>query len=368
MGAWCKYLGNGPAVSDDAVRSLTTGSGPRQAEELAEVRKCFVAARLNSTEFAARANGFVYDRSMPARALSSGTITFGLVSIPVKLYTAASAEGFSFNMLHKKCSGRMKQQYVCPTCNETVERGDMTKGYEHAKNQYVIFSDEELKALESPKSNTMEITEFVPATSIDLAYLNKTYWLGPDKGGDKAYKLLAESMIRSGKVAIGKYYARGREELVMIRPFKEGLALHYVYHATEMRDFSEVDTGATVTLKDVERDMADKLIEQLSAAEFHPENYKDEYVSRVAGAVEQKVAGQQLTTAPEQPAAQIIDLFEALKRSLETTKATNDAKAAPEVPAAPPPAPAEKAIAEKKPIAKASPKERASKKKAAGES
>jgi DNA end-binding protein Ku len=264
---------------------------------------------------------------MAARAIGTGTISFGLVSIPVKLYTATASENVSFNLIHKKCNGRIKQQIFCPTDNEIVERGDLVKGYEYAKNQYVLFTDEELDALESAKTNSLEIVEFVPASTVDWIYISKTYYLGPDKGGDKAYKLLSEAMDRTEKIAVGRYWTRGKEQLVLLRPYSNGLVLHYAHYASEVRSFDEVDTGATFTFKPIEAELADKLIAQLATAEFKPDQFKDEYVERVKTAVEQKVSGQEVAVAPEQPATQIIDLFEALKRSLsDGDGAANDAR------------------------------------------
>jgi DNA end-binding protein Ku len=253
---------------------------------------------------------------MAARAIASGTISFGLVSIPVKLYTAASSEQVSFNMLHKKCGGRIKQQLFCPTDNEVVERNDTIKGYEHARGQYVQFTEEELKAFESERSNAIEITEFVPLESVDFVHVEKSYYLGPDKGGDKAYKLLSEAMDHKTRVAVGRWAARGKEQLVLIRPYADGLILHQLYYANEVRAWDEIDTGAKLGFSDKERDLAEKLIEQLSSDEFEAEKYSDTFSDRVLAAVEQKVAGQEVTIAPEAPKAQIIDLFEALKKSL----------------------------------------------------
>jgi len=263
---------------------------------------------------------------MAARAIGTGTISFGLVSIPVKLYTATSSEAVSFNLIHAKCKGRIKQQIFCPTDNEIVERNDLVKGYEYAKNQYVLFTEEELDALEAAKTNSLEIVEFVPAETVDWIYISKTYYLGPDKGGDKAYKLLSAAMERTKKIAVGRYFTRGKEQLVLLRPYKNGLILHYAYYANEVRAYDEVDTGAVIATKPIEDELADKLIAQLTIPEFNPEQYRDEYVERVKAAVEQKVAGQEVTVPPEQPPAQIIDLFEALKRSLsEAGSAANDA-------------------------------------------
>jgi DNA end-binding protein Ku len=254
---------------------------------------------------------------MPARAIQSGIISFGLVSIPVKLYTAAASESVSFHYLHKKCGGRMKQQYLCPTEGEVVERSDMVRGYEYAKNQYVLFTEEELDQLESPKTHSLEILEFVPLESVDFLYIVKSYYLGPDKGGDKAYRLLADSMQRTERVAVGRFWTHGKEQLVLVRPYRQALLLHYVYYANEVRSLDEIDTGATFTFKPVETELADRLVEQLTTDGFHPERYHDDYTNRIQAAIEQKVAGQQITVAQEQPTAQIIDLFEALKRSLK---------------------------------------------------
>ena len=255
---------------------------------------------------------------MPARAVLSGTISFGLVSIPVKFFTAASSEQVSFNMLHKKCGGRLKMQFVCPTDNnEVVERSETVKGYEYSKGQYVQFSEEELKALETERGGSIEITEFVPVTSVDFLQVEKSYYLGPDKGGDKAYRLLGEAMTAKGRVAVGRWSARGKEQVVLVRPYgKDGLVIHQLYYSNEMRAFSEIDTGATFTFSDKEHELAEKLIEELGTDSFDATKYTDSFSERVKSAVDQKVAGQEITIAPEAPKAQIIDLFEALKKSL----------------------------------------------------
>jgi len=214
---------------------------------------------------------------MASRAIASGTISFGLVSIPAKLYTAAHSEQVSFNMIHKKCGGRVKQQYICPTdANEVVERSDMTKGFEHAKS----------------------------------------YYLGADKGGDKAYRLLSRAMDDKERVAVGRWAARGKEQLVLVRPYEDGLILHQLFYANEVRAFSEIDGPAKLSFTEKERDLALKLIDQLTSEAFEAEKYHDTYSDKVREAVEQKVAGQEITIAPEAPRAQIIDLFDALKKTL----------------------------------------------------
>jgi DNA end-binding protein Ku len=253
---------------------------------------------------------------MPARAIASATISFGLVSIPVKLFTATSSEQVRFNMLHPETKSRVKQQYLDASTGEVVDRNELVKGFEYGKDQYVIFTDEELKSLEAERSSSLDIVEFVPLDSVDLLQVEKSYYLGPDKGGDKAYRLLVEAMLRTGKVAVGRWAARGKEQLVVVRPYRDGLLLHQMFYANEVRAFDEIDTGATFEFKPVEHELAERLIEQLSSDAFHPENYKDEYAARVEAAVQKKVLGEQVHVAQEAPKAQIIDLFEALKKSL----------------------------------------------------
>ena len=251
------------------------------------------------------------------RAISSGTISFGLVSIPVKIYTATSPQSVRFNMLHGECGSRIKQNLFCPVCDKTIERNDTVKGYEYGKNQFVQFEESELKKLEAEKTNTIDIVEFVPLEAVDLIQIEKSYYLGPDKGGQKAYKLLSGAMDRTQKIAVGRFWARGKEQLVLIRPYREGLLLHQVYYADEVRDFGAIDVGDPVQFKPGEPDLADQLVNQLASEAFEPDKYRDEYRDRVVAAVEQKVAGQEISVAPEAPAAQIIDLFEALKASIE---------------------------------------------------
>jgi DNA end-binding protein Ku len=287
---------------------------------------------------------------MAARAISSGTISFGLVSIPIKLFTAASSEQVRFNMLHGKCGGRLKMQYYCPTDDEVVERRDTIKGFEYGRGQFVKFDDAEMKGLEAERSNSIEIVEFVPLEQFDLVQVEKSYYVGPDKGGDKAYQLLAQSMKTKGKVAVGRWAARGKEQLVLIRPYQSGLIFHQLYYAKEVRAYDQIDTGATFEFSDKERELAQKLIDQLSEAKFDVEKYHDSYNDRVLAAVEQKVAGQEISVAPEAPKAQIIDLFEALKKSLAGAEANDDGVAAEGVPK--PPKKTSETESKKKPRAK----------------
>lgn len=262
---------------------------------------------------------------MAARANQSGTISFGLVSIPVKFYTAASSEQVRFNMLHSDCGARIKQQLYCPVHDAVVSRAETIKGYEYSKGEYVKFEEEELKALEASRDSSINIVEFVPLDRFDFVQVEKSYYLGPDKGGDKAYRLLSQSMKEANKVAVGLWAARGKEQLIVIRPYGDGLLFHQMYYADEVRSFEDVDTGATFEFHEAEKKLAHQLIDQLSKKEFEVEKYEDSFRTRVLKAVEQKVAGQKLQLAPEAPRAQIIDLVEALKQSLEKGSAGSDA-------------------------------------------
>ena len=256
-------------------------------------------------------------KQMPPHALGSGTISFGLVSIPVRMFTAAASGGVSFNMLHAKCGSRIRQQLYCPTCNETVERSALVKGHEFAKDEYVRFTDEELKALEGEASRVIDIAEFVPLEKVDPIYFEKTYYLGPDQGGEKAYHLLAQAMAKTDRVALAKFVMRGKESLVLIRPAQDGLMLHTMYFADEVRDFGEVDRGQSAKLKEGELELAVRLIDELSHAAFEPEQYQDDYRQRVLDAVNQKVEGREVTAVgPEVQRAHVIDLMDALKESI----------------------------------------------------
>ena len=254
---------------------------------------------------------------MPARSIGSATVSFGLVSIPVRLYVATHSEQPSFNLIHGVCKSRIKQQTWCPRCERVVERSELVKGREVAKDQYVLFTDDELKALEAAASQAIDIQEFVPLADVDPVYFEDTHYLGPDKGGDKAYQLLAEAMRDTGMVALAQHVSRGKERLVLIRPFADGLALHTLYYADEVRAFDEIERGPKATVKPAETNLARKLIEQLAADGFTPQQYHDHWRERLQEAVDQKIAGEEVAVPAVQPAqAKVIDLMEALKQSL----------------------------------------------------
>ena len=255
---------------------------------------------------------------MAARSIGSGTLSFGLVSIPIRFYVATHSERVSFNMLHGECGTRIKQQLYCPHCERVVDRDEIVKGYQFAKDQYVTFEDEEIKALEAEANRSIDIQEFVPLDKVDPIYFENAHFLGPDHGAEKAYRLLGEAMSETERVAVAQYTSHGKEQIVIIRPYaKKGLVLHTMYYADEVRSIDDVNVDGHVKLRENEIDLARKLIEQLSADEFHPEQYKDEYRDRVKAAIERKVAGEEVTVQEAPPArAQVIDLMEALKQSL----------------------------------------------------
>lgn len=254
---------------------------------------------------------------MAARAIAAGTISFGLVSVPIKLYAATQSKSLSFRLLHGTDKSRLRQQYICSTCGEVVERDAMVKGYEYAKDQYAVLTTEEIKALDQASDQSIEIEEFVPIEKVDPIYFEKGYLLGPDKGAQKAYRLLSEAMARAGSGAVAKFSTHGRQQLVLLRQVDGGLMLHTLHDADEVNSFAEVDRGEPMQFKQGEVDLAVQLIGQLSNDSFTPEKYHDEYRQRALALIEQKVAGQDVVAAPAKaPRAQIIDLMDALKASL----------------------------------------------------
>jgi DNA end-binding protein Ku len=261
---------------------------------------------------------------MPARSIATATISFGLVSVPVSIYSSSESKAnVSFNMLHKKCGTRLKQQYICPKDNnEVVTRDDTVKGYEFAKDQYVVLTPEELKALEEKATSTIDVLEFVPLSSVDREYVDKVYYLGPDKGGDRAYRLLAAALKETGRAALGQYAARGQQHLVLLRPLNGVLVMEQLHYADEVRPTTEV-TIPPGDVKDAELKLAKQLIDQTSNETFEPAKYKDTVRERVLETIQRKIEGQDITgeVAPSAD-TKMLDLMEALKASLakETPK------------------------------------------------
>src|SRR5829696_4048594 len=213
---------------------------------------------------------------MAARPIASLTVSFGLVAIPVQVFSATESSGrISFNLLHKDCGSRLRQQYLCLKDGAVVERADMIKGYEFAKGQYVEFSPEEIKALEAVGTNSIDIVEFVPLTSIDPIYFDKTYYLAPDRGGAKPYALLAKALRESERCALGRWAARGKQYIVMIRAVDEGLVMQQLLYGDEVRSIADIEIPQT-EVKDAELKLAQQLIEQQASDAFDPAAYTDD--------------------------------------------------------------------------------------------
>lgn len=260
---------------------------------------------------------------MAARSIGSGTMSFGLVTIPFKIYTAVSAQTVSFNMLHKDCGSRLKQQLLCQAENKVVERTDTVKGFEYGRDQYVQFSEEELKGMEAKQNGGLVLEEFVPATAVDRLHIEKTYFIGPDKGAERSYQLLSHVLAKKEALAIGRFAQRGKDNLVAIGAYKRGLVLHQCYYATEIRAFEDVEIGGTCAFNETELKLATALIDQLWREDFDASRFRDEWVEAVKAAVDKKIAGEELVAIVTGPKVNIVDLLEALQRSV----AANESKA-----------------------------------------
>jgi DNA end-binding protein Ku len=288
---------------------------------------------------------------MAARSVASVFLTFGLVSIPVKVYSATqSSAGLSFNLLHKTDGSRLRQQYVCIKENIPVERSDMVKGYEFAKDQYVMFTPEELKALEEKGTHSIEIIAFIPVAAIDPIYYDKAYYLAPDKGGARSYSLLIEGMRQTGRCALAKWAWKGKQYMVQVRPSNDGLILQQLMYADEVRSMKELDIETT-EVKRPELDLAIQLINQIAADSYDAGAYEDEVKKRIEAAITQKVEGKQVVVSaePETGGGQVIDLMEALRASLAKAPAPElkERKPAKRVEPAAVPAPAGRAKTKK---------------------
>lgn len=261
---------------------------------------------------------------MAARAIGSGTISFGLVAIPVKLFsTVDTTKAIHFNYLTDDGS-RVKQQYIRASDGEVVDRNSLLQGYEFTKGQYVTFDKEEMKALNAEATNAIDIAEFIPLDEVERLYIEKVYYLGPDKGASRSYHLLKAALIETGRAALANYAARGKSYLVLIRPMGDGLVMEQLKHHDELRSFDEVPLE-TVDVEKSELELAIQIIEQRTSQHFEPEKYTDETRSKILEAIERKVQGQEIAVPPEeQPEAKIIDLMEALKASVGETKAAGE--------------------------------------------
>ena len=263
-----------------------------------------------------------------ATTVWKGHITFGLISIPVRMTAAARGERISFNQLHKVCHSRLKQPLFCPVCNRNVERSEVVKGYEYEKDQYVLFTEEELDKIEPPSAHVMEILSFVKLSEVDPLYFDASYYIAPEDAGVKAYQLLMKAMEETGYGAVAKLTMHQREHIVFIRPGTKGMTLHTMFYSNEVRAAESIPTDK-VELKEQETKLAEQLIQSL-AAPWNPQQYRDEYQENLKAMIAAKLKGQQVTEVAQPHMAPVIDLMEALKKSLAEKQAA--------APAAPTPA------------------------------
>ncbi|MDQ3340767.1 MAG: Ku protein [Myxococcota bacterium] len=254
---------------------------------------------------------------MPARSIDTATIAFGLVSIPVKIYsTAEPSQEVHFHLVHEGCGERLKQQYACPKHGQ-VERDEMIKGFEITKGNVVEMTKEELKSLEAVSNDEIALAEFVPATAVDPLFIEKSYYLGPGKGGDRAYRLFRDAIEDSELVGIAAYSARGKQYIVEIRPFEDGLVMHQLRYPDEIKPWSQIPIGKLPKAAPTELALAGKIIQQLTHKDFDPSQYSDEVKARVRKLIAQKAKTGEITvpeSAPEKP--EVTDLLAALKASL----------------------------------------------------
>ena len=250
-----------------------------------------------------------------ASTVWKGYITFGLITIPVRLFAAARTERVSFNQIHGVCGSRIKQQTFCPRCERIVERSELVKGFEVEKDRYVIVNDEEIKNIAPTSSDSMEIFEFVKAEGIDPIYYDASYFMVPEDAGKKAYHLLLQTMQKSGYSAIAKITMHQREYTVVVRPHADGLLLHTMFYPEEVREVPEFKRDPNVAVKPQEVALAEKLVEGL-ATDFDPSKYHDEYQGRLTQMIEAKREGQVMEGTAPRKLAPVIDLMQALQKSL----------------------------------------------------
>ncbi len=256
---------------------------------------------------------------MALRPLRNATITFGLVSIPVRFYTATKSEDVHFNLLHESCGSRVNRKWWCPKHEEIIPTEELVRAYEVTKGKYVTFTDEEIETLETDDNRALDITAFVDLSEIDPLFFEKAYYLGPSPGGGKTYKLLSTAMKKENKVAVARWIAAGKEHLVVLRPYEKGLVLHTMFYADEVRDFDSIDLE-DAPIKDKEVALAEMLINELTEEKFDPLQFKDEYRERLLDRIKAKSKGKAIVAEEREPekGGEVIDIMEALRRSLES--------------------------------------------------
>ena len=258
------------------------------------------------------------ETTLALRPLRNATITFGLVSIPVRFYSATKSEDVHFNLLHEKCGTRVNRKWWCPHDEEIVSSDELIRGYEYAKGKYVTFTDEEIDALETDDNKALDIAEFVDLSQIDPVFFEKAYFLGPAPGGGKTYKLLSTAMKKENKVAVAHWTSAGKDHIVVLRPYEHGLVLHTMYYADEVRDFGAIDLE-DAPVKEKEVALAEMLISELTEDKFNPLEFKDDYRERLLDRIKAKSKGKPIIVEKEEKeeGGEVIDIMEALRRSLE---------------------------------------------------
>jgi DNA end-binding protein Ku len=245
-----------------------------------------------------------------------GTLSFGLLAIPVKLYTAARSQRMNLHQLHKVCHTRLKQPLYCPQCNRQVDRSEVVRGYEYEKGRYAIVNDEEIKKITPPSSTVMEIVAFVKQEQIDPIYFDASYFMLPDKDSEKPYALLLKTLEDSNRVGIATVTMHQREYTVFIRPRKNGLTVHTMYYANEIRQVAGYGKAEKdVKLKPAEVKLAEQLVESLSQ-DFKPEQFHDKFQENLRALIEAKQKGKTVVAEPKPAPGRVIDMMEALKKSL----------------------------------------------------
>ncbi|HMC20523.1 MAG TPA: Ku protein [Thermoanaerobaculia bacterium] len=264
---------------------------------------------------------------MALRPLRNATVSFGLVSIPVRFYTATKSEDIHFHLLHQSCGTRVNRKWWCPHHEKIVSSDELIRGYEISKGKYVTFTDEEMEALETDDNRAIDIVEFVDLGQVDPVFYEKSYFLGPAPGGGKTYNLLSTAMKKQNKVGVARWVSAGKEHLVVLRPFEKGLILHTMYYADEVRDFAAIDVEhAAIREKEVQ--LAEMLINELTEEKFDPLQFKDEYRERVLAKIRAKAQGKPIVSKEkeEEKGGEVVDIMEALRRSLEGGRAAASAR------------------------------------------
>jgi DNA end-binding protein Ku len=253
-----------------------------------------------------------------ATAIWKGSITFGLVSIPIRLYAAARSRRVPLHQLHDKCHTRLKQPLFCATCNRFVERSEVIKGYEYEKGQYVLVEPEEIKKITPASGQTMDILAFVDESQVDPIYFDSSYLAVAEAQGAKAYRLLIKALEETNRMGVAKLTRHQREYTVFLRPRKHGLTIHTMFYANEIASVPEYGKQDETKLNPQEVKLAEQLVHSLDA-DFNPRQYRDEFQTRLNELIEAKLKGRSVAAAPEAPRAPVIDIMEALKKSLAAT-------------------------------------------------